>query len=128
MRRSPDRLLQDLTDALLSEPGALDPRLRRTLMEDAAGTPAGVDAPQVPDDLARYADTVTRHAYRVTDEDVDALRAAGRSEDAILEVTLSAALGAGLQRWRRGMAALRGEPSHPTDSAPDHRESAAAPG
>jgi len=113
VRPSPDRLLQGVTETLLSAPGALDPQLRRALVEDAAGTSAttGPTAarPEVPEELERFAATVTRHAYRVTDEDVAALRAAGWSEDAILEATLSAALGAGLRRWRRGMDALRGD-------------------
>jgi len=109
VRPNPDQLLQKITDALLSAPGALDPKLRRTLLEHAAASSAEPDAAAVPEDLERFAGTVTHHAYKVTDEHVAALRAAGWSEDAILEATLSAALGAGLQRWRRGMAALRGE-------------------
>jgi hypothetical protein len=49
---------------------------------------------------------VARHAYRITDEDVGALRSNGYSEDAIFEVTLAAAIGAGLARMERGLAAL----------------------
>ena len=48
------------------------------------------------------------HAYRTTDQDIVALRTAGYSEDAIFEITLSAALGAGLARLERGLAALKG--------------------
>jgi alkylhydroperoxidase family enzyme len=50
---------------------------------------------------------VAKHAYKVTDADVEALRHAGYSEDAIFEITLSAALGAGLARLERGIEALR---------------------
>ncbi len=59
--------------------------------------------------LAAHVDTVARHAWRVAPEDVAALRAAGLSEDAIYEATVAAALGAGLLRLERGLAALRGE-------------------
>ena len=49
---------------------------------------------------------VARHAYLVTYADVAALRDGGYSEDAIFEITLSAALGAGMARLERGFAAL----------------------
>ena len=54
-----------------------------------------------------YCDTVRRHAYRVTDAQVDELRAAGLGEDEIFEVTVAAAVGAGLDRLEAGLAALR---------------------
>ncbi len=54
-------------------------------------------------------DTVARHAYKTTDAHVAALKQAGYSEDAIFELTLSAALGAGMARLERGLAALKGE-------------------
>src|SRR5205814_2910761 len=46
-----------------------------------------------------------------TDEDLAALQRAGTSDDALFEVTVSAALGAALGRLERGLAALRGESS-----------------
>ena len=58
------------------------------------------------DELAPYLDKVTRHAYKVTDDDVARLRAAGYDEDAIFEATLAAALGAARLRLRNGLAAL----------------------
>ena len=54
-----------------------------------------------------YCDTVRRHAYRVTDAQVDELRVAGLGEDEIFEVTVAAAVGAGLDRLEAGLAALR---------------------
>ena len=47
-----------------------------------------------------------RHAYRVADADVDALRAGGLSEDEIFELTVSTAVAAGLERLDAGLAAL----------------------
>ena len=51
-------------------------------------------------------DTVVRHAYRVTDEDVEALRGSGYTESQILELTIAAALGAGQRRLDAALAAL----------------------
>jgi len=82
-------------EAILRTPGALDPATREAI---AAGEP--------PDELAPYLDKVTRHAYKVTDDDVARLRAAGYDEDAIFEATLAAALGAARLRLRKGLAAL----------------------
>jgi alkylhydroperoxidase/carboxymuconolactone decarboxylase family protein YurZ len=48
---------------------------------------------------------VTLRKY--TDEDIAGLHQAGYSEDEIFEITLSAALGAGLARLERGFAALK---------------------
>jgi alkylhydroperoxidase family enzyme len=41
---------------------------------------------------------VRRHAYRVVDTDVDALRAAGLSDEQIFELTIATALQQGLRR------------------------------
>src|SRR3954451_6429900 len=61
----------------------------------------------VPPERERYVDTVRRHAYRVTDADVDELR--GRfSEDELFEQTVSAAVAAGLVRLDAALGTLRG--------------------
>ena len=41
-----------------------------------------------------------------TDNDIEALRQTGYSEDAIFEITISAALGAATARLARGLSAL----------------------
>jgi alkylhydroperoxidase family enzyme len=89
-------VIEQLQKAVLSGPGELTPELRRAAAE---GGP-------LPDEAARYRDTVERHAYRVVDADVDALREAGWSDEAIFELTLAAALGAGLRRLDAGLRAL----------------------
>jgi len=66
----------------------------------------GTDDPAV----AHYLDVVRRHAYRITDEDVERLRDAGLDDDAIFELTVAAALGAGAERLRVGLALLGREP------------------
>jgi len=124
-----------LVDCVLAAPGHTPAELRRAVLARAArlsltashpssplsrgerGT-GGEDQTEasgegVPAALAAYVDTVARHAYKVTDEDLGALQSAGNSDDALFEVTVSAALGAALGRLERGLAALRGESSPP---------------
>lgn len=73
-------------------------------LEDAVRS--GSTEPAASPALARYIEKVRAHAYRVTDEDVHALRAEGASEEAIFEVTVRAALGEGLRRLRVGLRLL----------------------
>ena len=65
-------------------------------------------AQEVPQEIKGYIDKVARHAYSVTDEDFLTLKKAGYSEDQIFEITLGAALGAGLARLECGITALKG--------------------
>jgi alkylhydroperoxidase family enzyme len=91
-------VMQRLHDAVLEGPGSLD---RPTRLGIATGR-------DVPPEVAAYADKVARHAYRVTDADIAALRDAGCDDDAIFEITVAVALGAGLFRRDVGLAALEG--------------------
>ena len=61
---------------------------------------------EAPAAARRYVGTVRRHAYRVTDADVEALRRSGLSEDEIFEITVSAAVAAGLERLDAGLRTL----------------------
>ena len=61
----------------------------------------------VPPDFAAYLEKVRTRAYTVTDADVEALKAAGHSEDEVFEQTVSAAVAAGLLRLEAGLAAMR---------------------
>ena len=54
--------------------------------------------PQPPAAMGSYLEKVRRHAYRITDADVDALREAGLSDDEIFEHTVAVAIQAGLDR------------------------------
>ena len=51
-------------------------------------------------------DNVARHAWRVTDEDVAAAKAAGLSEDEIFELVVCAALGQSSRQLTSALAAL----------------------
>jgi alkylhydroperoxidase family enzyme len=90
-------LIDRLEHAVLFQPGVLSPDMRQ-----AAASTAG----ELPEVLSRYVEKVTTAAYTVTDEDVQSLLQAGYSDDAIFELTVSAALGAGLMRLKRGLASL----------------------
>ncbi len=60
-----------------------------------------------PETMAPYLQKVRLHAYKVTDRDVEALKAAGHSEDEIFEHTVAAAVAAGLERLDAGLRALK---------------------
>jgi alkylhydroperoxidase family enzyme len=74
-------------------------------MIDALRTAARPERP-APPEFAAYLEKVRRHAYKVTDRDVEALKQLGFTEDEIFEHTVSAAVAAGLERLDAGLAAL----------------------
>lgn len=90
--------MRRLVEAVLDGPGELDPAVRRAIAE--------ARYEEAPPALRPYLDKVAHRAWTMTDEDVEALRRAGLSEDRIFEATVAAALGAGLERLRAGLAAL----------------------
>jgi alkylhydroperoxidase family enzyme len=100
--------LQRAVDALQQSEGATAPALRCAVIDRAAamGGASRQDG-DIPADIAGYVEKVALHAYRVTDDDIHALKQAGYSEDAIFELTLSAALGAGLARMEIGLSTLK---------------------
>jgi hypothetical protein len=51
-------------------------------------------------------DKVAHHAYRVTDEDVAAVRTAGLTEDQIFEIVVCAAIGQASRQYENALAAL----------------------
>jgi alkylhydroperoxidase family enzyme len=103
--------MERVTRAILDTPGDLDPAVRLAAEAYAANiaTPGARPAATLPAELVPYVDKVARHAYEVGDEDIDALRRAGYSEDAVFELTLATALGAARARLERGLAVLHGE-------------------
>ena len=103
-------LVQRLVEAVLNSPGDTYPDTRRAVEGRAAalGGRPGAATAELPAALDAYVDKVARHAYKVTDDDIAALQQAGYSLDAIFEVTLSAALGAGMSRLERGLALVKG--------------------
>jgi hypothetical protein len=72
--------------------------LRRAAFEDA-----DLDEP-----MRTLIDKVAHHAYRVSDEDIAAVRAAGLGEDQIFEIVVCAAIGQASRQYQTAMAALAG--------------------
>jgi alkylhydroperoxidase family enzyme len=56
--------------------------------------------------LSALVDKVARHAYRVTDEDIDAAKATGLSEDQVFEIVVCAAIGQATRQYDAALAAL----------------------
>lgn len=99
-----------LAENVLDSPGQTTSEQRHAV--EAKSAAAGGRAPQENElesaALERYVRKVALFAYRVTDEDVQALHEAGYNDDAIFELTVSAALGAGMARLECGLRALKG--------------------
>lgn len=88
-------LWQAVEDSVLRGDGHTAPALRQ----------AAAACAELPPDLAALVDKIHRHAYRVTDEDLAALRAR-HSEDELFEIIVAAALGAAAARLHAGLRAL----------------------
>ena len=102
--------VERLRQAVLCGKGTTDAALRQAVEARAAvaGGRRGDAAGSIPPALADFVDQVIHRAWQITDEDVARLRRAGYSEDAIFELTLATALGAGMGRLEHGLAALAG--------------------
>ena len=102
--------LQKTKNTLFTAPASTSPQLRQAAEAYAAELSGAENtAVEVPDNLETYLKKVALYAYKTTDDDVQRLDEAGYSEDEIFELTLCAALGAGMVRLERGLAALKGE-------------------
>ena len=85
-----------LHDAVLRTPGAINVTARESAFAGLAAT----------ETVGAYVAKVQDASYRITDRDFDGLSALGLSEDAILELTLAAALGAANRRLEAGIRAM----------------------
>jgi len=94
-----DAYVQQLKDALTAPDGDTAAALRRALLEGRMS--------EAPAAIGPYVDKVRRQAWNVTDEDVDALKRAGYTEDQIFEVTCCTAIGASFTRLERAMSVVR---------------------
>ena len=98
----------------LPEPDALVAALAKTVFDGAGhSTPAlrravGGKGGDVPADLASVVDKIRRHAYKITDQDIAGLKAAGYGEDELFELTIATALGTAVKRLELALAAVDG--------------------
>jgi alkylhydroperoxidase family enzyme len=98
-------------DGVFESQGNTDPVLRRSVASRSASLSGRLTAGQgdLPETVRAYVDKIALHAYKVTDDDTNGLLTAGYSEDEVFEITVSAAIGAGLARLECGITALKGE-------------------
>lgn len=107
--------VERLERAVRSAPSARSsPALRAAVLAHADSLTRGESSTaSVPAALEPYVRKVVLEAYKVLDRDLETPRAAGSSVDELFEVTVAAALGAGLTRleiaWRAIDEALPGE-------------------
>jgi len=89
--------LAALVQTVLEAPAVTEPATRAAAFHNA----------ELPPPLGQYAAKVQAESYRITDDDIQALVAAGYTPDAIFEITVAAALGAAMQRLEAGLGVLR---------------------
>jgi len=90
-------LRQKLESSVLTGKGESAPDLRQKVAANSG----------VPGDLAAFVDKIHKHAYKVTDEEVAALRQK-YSDDYLFEVIAAAAFGAARMRLDAALKALAG--------------------
>ncbi|WP_157129103.1 hypothetical protein [Nocardia amamiensis] len=106
MRGSMGEKWRRFGEHLESAPGRLSSEVRRVLRAKAAGgAESGEDAAP---ELATFADLVANRSYRVTEQTIAALKAAGHSDDEIFEAAAVAAYGAADRRYRAARLAWEG--------------------
>lgn len=90
------QLHRELVARVLQGTGKAAPELRRAAFDNAC----------LSEPIRTLIEKVAGHAYRVTDEDVAAVRAAGLSEDQIFEIVICAAVGQASRQYTSALAAL----------------------
>jgi hypothetical protein len=90
------QLHRELVDRVLEGNGKAAPELRRAAFENA-----GLIEPS-----RTLIEKVANYAYKVTDEDIAAVRAVGLSEDQIFEIVICAAIGQASRQYTDALAAL----------------------
>lgn len=100
---------QGLRESALGAPGDTDRELRedvwRFVAERSGGEAGATVLPGTA--LPDFVDTVARRAHESTEAQVEALRAEGYADEAILEITVVTAVSAGLTRLDRALEALK---------------------
>lgn len=91
-------LAEDLRQALLGEPARLDRAIRAAV----------VAGDTIPVPWRSFSSKVREASYSVTQNDIDKLRADGRSEDEVFEMTVCAAVGAAADSLQFGLQAVQG--------------------
>jgi len=94
--------MYQIGNALLTTPGDTNPLLRQQIIDYVVFKTLGLGAnPESFDlDVVTLVDKVTFASYSIEDEDLTLLRSRGWSDDALYEIILTAAYGAGMARMQ----------------------------
>jgi alkylhydroperoxidase family enzyme len=96
-----------VADTLLASDGHTDRELRKQVWLFVTAIIEGEDGgDSLPETLRAYLQKLAKHAYKISDDDIAALRNDGYSEDMIFELTASATLAVGFAQMDRGLAVL----------------------
>jgi len=107
MPRALPARVKELSAALLGTGGRSSAALRRDVDRYAAQlTLDGQATQQIPEELIPYVDKVVLHAYKVTDRDIETLRASGYDEDTIFEITACATVATSRARLERALEVM----------------------
>lgn len=98
---SSHEILAERVRERLGASGILDAELRAAVTRAGAGEPVEWEAP-----FGELARTISEASYRVSDDQVAAVRDAVGSDKAAFEVVMSACVGAGLSRWDAATRAI----------------------
>ena len=99
----------DVVQSVLGPDGAADAVTRLTALQHGGAVATGDGNENALSELGAAAglvDKVARHAYRITDDDVAAARAAGWTDHELFDVVVATAVGAGVTRRALGRAAV----------------------
>ncbi|MBX2872785.1 MAG: hypothetical protein KTR30_11810 [Saprospiraceae bacterium] len=100
-------MIQALKRAVLGK-GYADPALRQEVYEKVSDLVlTGDDTPLTAPALNSYINKLSNHAYKILDQDIEALKAEGYSEDEIFEFTVVGATAAGVTRFEKGFSILQ---------------------
>lgn len=96
--RAPELVLEELIVRVLEGPGVSTPAQRQAA--------AGTGSQGLPVEAVPVIEKIRKHAYKVTDEDIAALAAAGLDEERIFELTIAAAIGVSKRRLDAALRAI----------------------
>jgi len=100
-------MIQALKRAVLGK-GHSDPELRQQVYEKVSDQVLTGDiTPLTAPALNSYIDKLSNHAYKILDQDFEALQSEGYSEDEIFELTIVGATAAGVTRLEKGLSILQ---------------------
>lgn len=103
----PDNVRGLVQRVLTSRSARSSPEVRRAVYQYVASlTLSRQPEAEVPAGAEPYLRKVALDAYKVLDREVDAMRAAGSTVDEVFELTVAAAVSAGVTRMEIAMAAL----------------------